>query len=97
LQQLQGEIAEGTAESEVKDQEELAAINTQHKIEMAQSNLLQQRVAAINHALGAIDEGTYGTCERCGATIAPARLEANPLAQYCLPCQEQIEAEQHAG
>jgi DnaK suppressor protein len=97
LQQLQAEIAEGIAENEVKDQEELAVINTQHKTEMAQRNLLQQRVAAINHALDAIDDGTYGTCERCGTTIAPERLEANPMAQYCLPCQEQIDAQQRTG
>lgn len=97
LQQLQGETAEGIAETEVKQQEELAVINTQHKIEMAESNLFQERIAEIDQALDAIADGSYGTCARCGQPIAPARLEANPMARYCLPCQEVVDATQSQG
>jgi RNA polymerase-binding protein DksA len=43
-------------------------------------------VAAIEHALSRLDDGTYGTCERCGEPIAPARLEAIPHARYCVSC-----------
>ncbi len=34
-------------------------------------------------ALMKIEAGTFGTCEVCGATIAPARLEFKPTARTC--------------
>jgi RNA polymerase-binding transcription factor DksA len=39
---------------------------------------------AIDAALGRIDEGTYGRCERCGGPIEPERLEALPWATLCI-------------
>ena len=30
--------------------------------------------------------GTYGTCERCGESIADARLDALPAARRCIRC-----------
>ncbi|WP_211210939.1 TraR/DksA C4-type zinc finger protein [Sporichthya polymorpha] len=30
--------------------------------------------------------GTYGTCERCGQAIPPARLTARPTARTCVAC-----------
>ena len=38
----------------------------------------------IDTALGRIDEGTYGTCERCGKPIDVERLEALPWATLCI-------------
>lgn len=37
-------------------------------------------------ALAKLEAGTYGTCERCGGQIAPARLEAKPAARLCIEC-----------
>lgn len=37
----------------------------------------------IDKALKAIDEGTYGKCEVCGAEIPLERLEALPTTTYC--------------
>jgi DnaK suppressor protein len=48
----------------------------------------EQITREIDRALGRIDEGTYGTCERCGATIAEERLEAVPYATLCLACKQ---------
>ncbi|MEZ4615079.1 MAG: TraR/DksA C4-type zinc finger protein [Caldilineaceae bacterium] len=92
LQQLQMETTEGIAENEVKEPEEVSAINTQHQIDMAEGNLLQERLADIDWALAAIDDGRYGTCDRCGQPINQERLAANPLARYCLTCQTIIDA-----
>jgi RNA polymerase-binding transcription factor DksA len=39
-------------------------------------------------ALGRIEAGTYGRCERCGTAIIPERLEAVPYSRYCTPCAE---------
>lgn len=46
----------------------------------------------IEHALTRIEEGTYGLCEACGASIPVARLEAKPSVSLCVPCQEEHEA-----
>jgi RNA polymerase-binding protein DksA len=42
---------------------------------------------AINEALQRIDEGTFGTCGRCGTPIAEERLEAIPYANRCIDCK----------
>lgn len=41
-------------------------------------------VAEIDVAIARIDEGTYGTCARCGAVIPEERLDAVPYAILCL-------------
>jgi RNA polymerase-binding transcription factor len=41
-------------------------------------------LAAIDAALGRIDDGTYGKCERCGNEIEAERLEALPWATLCI-------------
>ncbi len=38
----------------------------------------------IDAALARIDEGTYGTCLRCGKPIPQERLEALPWATLCI-------------
>ena len=40
----------------------------------------------VEAALVRVDDGTYGRCERCGAEIAAARLEARPTARTCVTC-----------
>jgi DnaK suppressor protein len=44
-------------------------------------------LAAIDQALDRIEEGTFGTCARCGQPIAEARLEAMPYATKCIDCK----------
>ena len=44
-------------------------------------------LAAIDEALKRIDEGTFGTCSRCGSAIAEERLEAMPYATKCIECK----------
>ena len=40
----------------------------------------------IDAALARVAEGTYGTCMRCGATIAEARLAVLPATPLCRTC-----------
>ena len=44
-------------------------------------------LAAIDEALKRIEEGTFGTCARCGKRIAEERLEAMPYATKCIDCK----------
>ncbi|MGH2693578.1 MAG: TraR/DksA family transcriptional regulator [Actinomycetota bacterium] len=45
----------------------------------------------ITRAIRRIDEGTYGTCERCGRPIDAARLRALPHASLCMDCKRREE------
>lgn len=45
-----------------------------------------RHLAAIDAALRRLDDGSYGTCERCGRPIALARLDARPTALTCISC-----------
>ena len=46
----------------------------------------RQHLGEVDAALRRVDDATYGVCERCGASIAPARLEARPVARTCVAC-----------
>ena len=48
-------------------------------------------IGHIDEALGKMDRGTYGECDRCGREIVKARLDAIPYAMYCVECQGIIE------
>lgn len=43
-------------------------------------------VRMIQAALKRIDDGSYGTCVRCGEEISQARLEAVPHTPLCKDC-----------
>ena len=47
----------------------------------------EQQLAAVEAALGRLDDGTFGTCLRCTNRIAADRLDALPWAAYCIDCQ----------
>ena len=53
----------------------------------------EELVRDIDRALAKIDEGTYGTCERCGQPIPEERLDAVPYATLCLSCRQLEERE----
>jgi RNA polymerase-binding protein DksA len=44
-------------------------------------------LSAIDGALQRIEDGTFGTCGRCGSAIAEERLEAIPYANRCIDCK----------
>jgi DnaK suppressor protein len=44
------------------------------------------RLSDIEAALARLRNDTYGICERCGRSIAVARLEARPMARTCIAC-----------
>jgi RNA polymerase-binding protein DksA len=54
----------------------------------------QHLIGQIDAALERMEEGTYGTCLRCGNPIGEERLEAFPYVAYCIQCQAILEREQ---
>ena len=45
----------------------------------------------IDNTLDKMEKGTYGICEECEEKINEKRLEANPVARYCITCKRQME------
>jgi RNA polymerase-binding protein DksA len=43
----------------------------------------------VTDALGTIDNGTYGTCEKCQKAIEAGRLEVMPYAELCVECYKE--------
>ena len=48
---------------------------------------LLRTIEEIDAALSRIEAGTYGSCDRCGATIPEERLELRPFTATCVACQ----------
>lgn len=49
---------------------------------------------AVVAALQKLDDGSFGSCERCNETIGEKRLEALPYARCCITCQHLVEEEE---
>ena len=49
-------------------------------------DVLRKEIVAIRNALARIDNGTYGTCFKCGGQISKERLQALPTATTCIEC-----------
>lgn len=58
---------------------------------IALRNNAQELLAQVEAAMQRLDDGTYGTCERCGCEISTERLEALPYATLCITCQSEVE------
>lgn len=61
--------------------------NVDRELDLVLSAQARAAIAEIDRALGKIDAGTYGKCERCGQPIPEARLEALPYAALCVACK----------
>ncbi|MCE7982948.1 MAG: hypothetical protein DYG89_17325 [Caldilinea sp. CFX5] len=48
----------------------------------------QKKLAQIESALQRLDNGLYGWCADCGASIQPERLEIVPSTIFCVECQQ---------
>lgn len=73
------------------DLEELSVLDLVEDLGLSVSDLRRQELESMDVALRKLDEGTYGTCSRCGAEIGDERLKAMPYAEHCLRCQNELE------
>lgn len=80
------------ADDGVRDSVDMSLHDVNQEIALRLGERESQMVADIDQALMRIDEGSYGTCARCGKEIPERRLEALPTARYDAECQSIIEA-----
>ena len=48
---------------------------------------LKGQLSSVDQALAKVGNGTYGSCDKCGQPITPARLEARPASVLCIDCK----------
>ena len=78
----------------VVDSGELSQLDVNRSTALDLGGRALNLIEEIDEALGRIEDGTYGQCERCGKPIDEERLKAMPTARYDAQCQAAIEAAQ---
>lgn len=81
---LEDETEEETYDNHLADS---ATATLNREIDYTLEENAEHVLKAINEALQRIEDGTYGTCGRCGKPIAEERLEAIPYANRCIDCK----------
>lgn len=81
-------VVEASKDSNADDEHDPDGATIAFERSQVDSILQQSRrhLAEIDAAQKRLDAGAYGTCENCGRPIAPARLEARPVARTCIDC-----------
>jgi DnaK suppressor protein len=51
---------------------------------------LRTNLREVERALGKLEDGSYGRCERCGNPIGEERLDAIPWAPLCIDCKKLV-------
>jgi RNA polymerase-binding transcription factor DksA len=70
---------------------------TRWELNQALLERLRKRARRVQVALGKLDEGTYGVCERCGKPIHPDRMAALPKTRLCISCARESPDRGSAG
>lgn len=89
-------------ESLAEETDELSTANDNHMADLATATYdremdysleenSEQILGDIEAALKRLDDGSYGTCTKCGREIAGERLEARPWASLCIDCARNAE------
>jgi len=83
-----GELAGRGSDNHLGD---MASVTFDRELDEGLEEGAQQTLAQIDRALARVDEGTYGSCERCGNPIGEERLRARPWATLCIDDQRRAD------
>jgi DnaK suppressor protein len=72
------------------DEGDLSQQSHEEWIFLNRNSLEIKLLREVQHALRRIQDGSFGTCQRCDEPISAKRLDAIPWAKHCVACQEQI-------
>lgn len=70
---------------------ETAGATLDREMDLTLQNNARSALARIDRALHKVDEGTYGSCDKCGKDIGEGRLEIAPYSTLCVDCKRQEE------
>lgn len=88
-----GEEIEGPGQMTYGSQAAAATHVFEQQRDLALRERATLQLELVDEALARLDDGTYGTCRRCGRPIAAGRLEALPWAAHCIECQAIVDRE----
>ena len=83
--------AGGAVVHEVADRKDDAAQQQVADVGEVQEQRDYDELAQVEAALHRLDSGTYGDCADCGEPIPLRRLQVQPAAPRCAPCQGAFE------
>ena len=73
------------------DQDGIVQGNVGREVDQALTNIDAADLARIDHALEALEDGSYGLCAECGCSIPFERLQIEPQTQHCVACKSRWE------
>ena len=81
----------------MEETDDWAVADLETALDVAEVSRDAGELREVEAALLRLKDDTYGECVECGNYIPFARLQANPSASRCIPCQERLEASQRRG
>ena len=81
----------GSSVHEVTDRKDEAGQQSTADLDEQQEQRDLDEMAGVQAALQRLDTATYGDCSDCGEPILFQRLQVQPAAQRCAPCQAAFE------
>ena len=80
----------------VPDPNDRATIESDRSFELRLRTRERKLLDKVDEAIARIEEGTYGICDECGKEIRIKRLEARPVAKFCIDCKTKQEQREKA-
>jgi len=80
----------------IPDPNDRATVESDRSFELRIRGRERKLMDKVDEALGRIDDGSYGICDGCGEEIALKRLEARPVAKFCIECKTKQEQREKA-
>jgi DnaK suppressor protein len=88
---MEDEVGELTGRGLDNHLGDMATVTFDRELDEGLEEGAQQMLAQIDRAIAKLDDGTYGTCERCGREIGEERLRARPWAVLCIDDQRLVD------
>lgn len=85
-----------TQAGNIPDPNDRATVESDRNFELRIRDRERKLMNKIEEALKRIEAGEYGICEDCGEDITIKRLEARPVAKYCIDCKTKQEQQEKA-
>lgn len=85
-----------TQNGNIPDPNDRATIESDRNFELRIRDRERKLMNKVEQALTRIDDGSFGICDDCGEDIADKRLEARPVAKFCIECKTKQEQREKA-
>jgi DnaK suppressor protein len=87
------ESLEDSSEESPYDQHmaETAGVTLDREIDLTLEENARAVIAQIDRALDKLENGSYGTCDKCEQPIGEERLKFAPFATLCIDCKRREE------